>query len=572
MKPQISFCMAPDGARLACAVMGEGPLLVYPPAWVSHVELFLEDPVPRPFFERLARHHRVLLYDRRGVGLSERRRSDFSLGLDLADLEAVIDCFARGDETVRLLGTSMGGPLAIAYAAAHPERVERLVLYGSYSSGSRVASTEVRESLIGLVRAHWGMGSQALTALFVPEPSSISPEAHAFLGRLQRESARPEMAARLLEALFETDVDALLPGVRVPTQVVARRGDRAVVPRLGRDLAAAIPGATLTLLDGDVHVPWLGDIGTLLDAIEPFLGVHAPRQAPDHGRVPAAVPERPSYRVVHQVLTGGESAQDRCRVALAQIGQPEDVFTPRGDGMYGLPAARVKAVLDQVEGQVEEARRRRADVLLIPELLADLEHPELRAGLERLAREAGLYLVPGAYHDAARRMGVCRVLGPEGPAWEQPKYIPATLKLAGKRVVEPIRRPAEGVITVASTRVGRMAVVICRDFLDLDVRVALRNAEPPVDVVLNPAFTPVTADFAAAHLESRRSIYAACLFCNVATFGGSRITSPEKRRQSQVLGPGRTGLLVQELDLSTMRAERARWAEHSHERFIQSTR
>lgn len=125
---------------------------------------------------------------------------------------------------------------------------------------------------------------------------------------------------------------------------------------------------------------------------------------------------------------------------------------------------------------------------------------------------------------------------------------------------------------IGATPLGRIAITACRDFLDMDLRVALKNADPPADIVLNPAFTPVTADFEAAHFEARRSLYACCVFANFAEFGGSLIHSPEKSRRKFSAPPGREGLLHRDLDLFGLRAARRRWELERGERFIQSTR
>ena len=182
-------------------------------------------------------------------------------------------------------------------------------------------------------------------------------------------------------------------------------------------------------------------------------------------------------------------------------------------------------------------------------------------------------MVPGAFHVPESRANVCKVVGPGGILWEQEKHIPASIVLDGHRVTEGIR-PSGMRLTIADTRFGRIAVAICRDFLDLDLRVELKNTEPPVDIVLNPAFTPVTDDFEAAHFEARRSLYAYCLFCNAARFGNSRISSPEKERRRRRLPPGREALLFKDVDLLALRAARRHWETLRGEesRFIQSTR
>ena len=129
-------------------------------------------------------------------------------------------------------------------------------------------------------------------------------------------------------------------------------------------------------------------------------------------------------------------------------------------------------------------------------------------------------------------------------------------------------------MVVANTRFGRVAVVICRGFLDMDLRVELKHFSPPVDIVVNPALTPVTRDFEAAHLEARRSLYAYFFFCNAAQFGSSRIHSPEKDRKKRTVPPKTENLIFKDIDLFNLRAERRKWEKIRDDkvRFIQSTR
>jgi predicted amidohydrolase len=164
------------------------------------------------------------------------------------------------------------------------------------------------------------------------------------------------------------------------------------------------------------------------------------------------------------------------------------------------------------------------------------------------------------------------VFGPQGVVWEQEKHLPAILSLGGRQVHEPIPAGPKPVV-VANTQFGRVAIVICRDFLDLDLRVALRRCTPAVDLILNPAFTPVTADFQAAHFEARRSLFAYCFFCNAAEFGGSAINTPEQSRRRRALPAGREAILWKDVDLVGLRAQRGEWADiRGRPQFIQSTR
>lgn len=166
MEQQIHFCTRPDGARIAYATIGQGPPLVVPTPWVSHLELQWEDPDSRSYWESLARYHTVVLYDKRGVGLSDRDRTDFSLEAELEDLTVVIDHLRL--KRLALFGYSQGGPVAVAYAAKHPRRITHLILYGTYARGDAIATAEVKSSLISLVRANWGLGSETLTNIFIP--------------------------------------------------------------------------------------------------------------------------------------------------------------------------------------------------------------------------------------------------------------------------------------------------------------------------------------------------------------------------------------------------------------------
>ena len=155
-----------------------------------------------------------------------------------------------------MVGGSSGGLAAIAFAARFPERVSRLLLYGAYADGSSITSPEVGEAVVSTVRSHWGLGSRLLADIFLGEANSVEQER---LARYQRAAASPEIAAALLELVYRNDVRAELERVRAPTLVVHRRGDRAIPYHLGRELAAAIPGATLIPLEGSAHFPWAGD-------------------------------------------------------------------------------------------------------------------------------------------------------------------------------------------------------------------------------------------------------------------------------------------------------------------------
>ncbi|AKU99146.1 Transcriptional regulator, CadC [Labilithrix luteola] len=565
MIPSVAFCRSRSGHRLAYLRWGAGPVLVVPPGWISHLELQWSDLGMRPLFERLASRYELVFYDKRGVGLSEREREDFSLADELADLEVVVDEVTKGP--IALFGSSQGGPLSIAYAAAHPERVTRLVLYGSYESGAAIARAPVRESFVSLIRASWGLASDAMATIFVPPEDN--PTYHVKLKRFQREAASGAVAAQLLASIYEWDVGSRLPAVRAPTLVIHRRGDRAIASRLGIELASKIPGARLVLLDGDIHPPWLGDWEAVAKLVEEFVPGARASELAAATRAPA--PSSRRYEILHYDV--GDSAEvAQYRIGLAQIGEPDDIFTPGASGLLRLPASRLPFVEQKIERVIGRAATLGVGLLLLPEMSVDLNFGELETAVDRLARRYDMHIVVGGYHDEITRANVCKVFGPKGVLWQQRKHIPATMSWGGETITEPIEAPAPYVSVVASTRFGRIAIAICRDFLDLDLLVELRNSEPPVDLVLNPAFTPVTADFTAAHVGARRALYACTAFCNYAAFGDSEIFSPEKRKRRVHAAAQKETVMVRDIPLFALRAERRAWDERAHRRFIQSTR
>jgi pimeloyl-ACP methyl ester carboxylesterase/DNA-binding CsgD family transcriptional regulator len=271
------------GRRVAYAVNGDGPPLVAPAWWVSHLELDWADQAFRGFWESVGEGYTLVRYDRLGVGLSDRDVRDEELTLDgeVALLEGVVDELAL--ERIALVGGSSGGCAAIAFAARFPERVDRLLLYGAYADGSAITSPEVREAIVGTVRSHWGLGSRVLADIFLGEAGSLEQERFA---RYQRAAASPEIAAALLELVYRNEVQAELERVRVSTLVVHRRGDRAIPYHLGRELAAAIPGAALIPLDGNAHFPWAGDARSVARALRSVL---APEASARVAGEPAAV-------------------------------------------------------------------------------------------------------------------------------------------------------------------------------------------------------------------------------------------------------------------------------------------
>ena len=270
MRQRIRFCPTPAG-RVAYSVIGQGPVLICDTGWVSHLEKMLEIEWSRSFFAALAERFTVVRYDKAGCGLSDRT------GVDLGFEAQVRTAAAIADELkvsrFHLFGASQGGQVAVALAAREPERVGRVAIYGACVRGDELATAAVRDSLLSLVRAHWGLGSQALANVFMPDASA---QDYRDFAELQRASATATVAADLLSEYYRTDVSNLLPRIKSPTLVLHREGDRATPFAAGRELAAHIPGATFLPLSGSTHLFWKDDWREIVDAIRHFLEEPAP--------------------------------------------------------------------------------------------------------------------------------------------------------------------------------------------------------------------------------------------------------------------------------------------------------
>jgi pimeloyl-ACP methyl ester carboxylesterase/DNA-binding CsgD family transcriptional regulator len=263
----IQFCTAPDGTRIAYAVAGTGPPLVIAQGWISNLEMDWVVQFSRRFWETLAEKYTVVRYDRRGTGLSDRKVRDFSLTAQTGDLEAVTE--ALGSSRFALLGFSAGGPVAVAYTAAHSEHVSHLILYGTYASGSYAAISELSQALNRLIEVDWGgMGSLAMADIYIPGVSTQDREAFA---AYQLQCATKEAALGQARAVAEFNVKQLLQEIETPTLVLHKRGDKAVPFELGRRLARDIKNSRFVPLDGNRHVLGLESTQAVLAAILDFL-------------------------------------------------------------------------------------------------------------------------------------------------------------------------------------------------------------------------------------------------------------------------------------------------------------
>ena len=254
---EVKFCRTSDGVRIAYASVGEGPPLVWAAHWLSHLSFSWESPIWRHWTEEFAKDHSFVHYDERGNGLSDWDSAEFSVDAFVRDLEAVVD--ALGLDRFALIGSSKGGPTAMAYAARHPERVSHLVVYGAYAQGWRLqgsdAEIERREATITLMRRSWAQDNpairQMLTSLFVPDATL---EEIGWFNDLQRLASSAENAARLMRAVGDFNVLDLLPAITAPTLVLHCRNDSSVRFEQGQLIASRIPGSKFVPLDSRNHI------------------------------------------------------------------------------------------------------------------------------------------------------------------------------------------------------------------------------------------------------------------------------------------------------------------------------
>jgi pimeloyl-ACP methyl ester carboxylesterase len=259
--------------HIAYQVMGNGPLdLVLVPGFVSHLELQLEDPRPIRFFERLSSFCRLIRFDKRGTGLSDRTGAIPTLEERMDDVRAVMD--AVGSKRAALLGLSEGGSMSVLFAATHPKRTSALILYGAmarpawapdYPWGTR---DQDHSTVLRLIEKHWGKGR----SVQVYAPSLAGNDEYVrWTGRHERAAASPGAALGLVQLNHEIDVRHVLPTISIPTLVLHRTGDIPVPVEHGRYLAEHIPGAKYLELPGDDHMPWAGDVDSLCDEVQGFL-------------------------------------------------------------------------------------------------------------------------------------------------------------------------------------------------------------------------------------------------------------------------------------------------------------
>lgn len=255
---QIRFCRSFDGTRIAYARTGEGPPLVKAPHWLTHLEYEWDSPIWRPWIDAFSSEYSFVRMDQRAGGLSDRDATDISLEAWVRDLEAVID--AAGLERTALFGHSQGAAIAMAFARQHPERVSHLVLLGAYARGWQrrglpPARLEELEAQLKLVEAGWERQDAPYRQMYAVQiiPGGSLEQLNA-LNELQRVSAEPAAAARIMRTMAGLDVTPVASALRVPTLVLHARGDRRAPFEEGRRLAGVIPDARFVPLESENHI------------------------------------------------------------------------------------------------------------------------------------------------------------------------------------------------------------------------------------------------------------------------------------------------------------------------------
>jgi len=281
VRPQTRYATN-AGVSIAYQVVGEGPVdLLWVPGWLSHLDLLWLDPSYERFVQRLTRFARVILFDKRGTGLSDPVAPEVSFDDRVEDIGAVLD--AAGSRSAFVMGYSEGAALSAMFALRHPDRVRGLVLASGFACGKETPErpwglpTHLYDLLTDIVEEHWGEGR--LTDVFAPSVAD-DPWSRRFVGLIERSAGSPSMVRAIGDFIGGIDVTALLPSVNVPA-LVLHRADEVVPLAAAEHLAANIPGARLAVLPGVDHLVWIGDTGAVVAEVEEFVSGTRPGAADD---------------------------------------------------------------------------------------------------------------------------------------------------------------------------------------------------------------------------------------------------------------------------------------------------
>jgi class 3 adenylate cyclase len=288
MEPRIQFTTTADGISIAYATHGEGhPLVVLPPSipW-SNVQMEWQIPEWARFHERLSQRRMAIRYDCRGAGLSERNIDAFDVNLALLDVEAVVD--ALGFDEFAIIGFLHSAPIAVEYAAKHPDRVSHLLLWCAFTRVEEARANPIaHQAMYALAEADWELFTETMSHQAFGWAESESARRFA---RYVRESSSPEVTRMAWQANESIDLSDVLPRIQAPTLVMHRNEYPGLAPGTAQRLAAAIPNARLALFEGSSISPYVGDVESVVRAVDEFLGDRDAPPAPHD----AGVPSRPS--------------------------------------------------------------------------------------------------------------------------------------------------------------------------------------------------------------------------------------------------------------------------------------
>lgn len=370
-KPETRFTRA-GSVAIAYQVVGDGPVdIVYAPGWLSNIDVFWESPPYAQFLARLARSARLILFDKRGTGMSDRDVGAPTLEERAEDIRAVMD--AAGSERASLFGVSEGGNMAVMFAATYPERVRSLILVGCFPCRMKKPdwphgeTEQEAAAFLAELEAGWGDFRQILA---VRAPSiAAEPEAQAFIARMLTQAASPSSALAITRLNLSIDIRPLLPAVHAPALVIHRRGDRRISEPEARYLAEALPRGRLSLHEGIDHLPWIGDGDRVADEILAFAEA-APAGTPEDRVLLTVLMTDLAGSTAHAARIGDTAWRDLIeahdRLAEAAVArQGGTLVKTTGDGIlatFAGPSRALAAAREAAEGAERLGLRLRAGV------------------------------------------------------------------------------------------------------------------------------------------------------------------------------------------------------------------
>ena len=324
MDQNIRFCTTSDSVRLAYAVSGAGPPLVMSATWLTHLEHQWHSLAWQPWLDGLSRDHKLLRYDSRGCGLSDRDAGDLSFESWIRDFECVVE--AAAFQRFSLLATCQGGPIAIEYAARHPERVDKLILYGTYGRGrlrwtNLPNEVEKGRVLLDLTQLGWGQENHAFLQVWATafQPGGTLEHLHSWCDQ-QRAATTSETAVRLLRIGWNVDVRDAARKIKCPVLVMHAERDAVVPIEEGRSLASLIPNCRFVQLDSENHMPLADEPEwpRLLDELRRFLAEPAADAAIERSGLPLKDLTPRERAVLEGIAEGLDNSEIATSLGLSQ--------------------------------------------------------------------------------------------------------------------------------------------------------------------------------------------------------------------------------------------------------------